>query len=66
MSGSFEDRQAQIDALLEETRFDKIPVQNRLLGLAKIGMDKPEALTSVEVKQVCYALVTHYLQMGIT
>ncbi len=66
MSNSFEERQAQIDALMKITQVDRIPVQKHLLGLARIGMEKPERLTSDETKQVCFALVAHYHQMGIS
>ena len=66
MPDSFDKRQARIDALIAETQVDQIPVQKRLLKLAKIGMDDPSSLTSIETKQICFALVAHFYQMGIT
>ncbi len=65
MTNSFEERQAQIDALIKNTQIDPIPEQKRLLGYARIGFDTPEALTSDEIKQICDALIVHYGQMGI-
>ena len=66
MSSSFEAQQARIDALLSETKVEAIPAQKRLLGLARLGMEKPESLTSDETRQICRALVIHYYQMGIS
>jgi hypothetical protein len=60
---SFEDRQAQLDAMLTNSKGEALSVENRLLKIAVKGMDEP--LTQEETKQICYALVIVYHQMGI-
>lgn len=51
MVNSFEDRQAKIDDLLQNTKTDPIPVEKRLLGLAKLGRDTPKLLTPDEISR---------------
>ena len=65
MSGSYDDRQAKIDALFQSAQFDQIPVQKKLLELARKGSDHPADLTDQEIQTLCYALIVHYHQMGI-
>ena len=65
MTGSYDDRQAKIDALFQDAQFAQIPVQKKLLRLARKGSDHPTELTSQEIQTLCYALIVHYHQMGI-
>ena len=64
--GNPEVRQALIDDMLQRaTTSDLIPIQQRLLASARRGMDDPRELSTEEIRNVCYALVVHYHQMGI-
>ncbi len=64
MTGSFQDNQNIIEALLKPYE-DAMAVEKRLLRIARLGMDDASAITTEEIKQVCFALVVHYHQLGI-
>lgn len=65
-SDQFKEAQSAIDSIFEQlgTR-ESLPANERILALAKRGVDAPEVLSHKELQQVCYALVMHYAQMGI-
>ena len=55
-----------IEAVLRSEASDVISVEKRLLKIARLGMDDVSAITPDEIKQVCFALVMHYHQLGIS
>ena len=61
----FENRQKILDDLLRKPEEETMAVEKRLLRIARLGMDDAGAITPEEVKQVCFALVVHYHQLGI-
>ena len=71
MSPSDEDPSARVRANLRLVPLtalapDPMAVHRRLLGYARRGLDDPAALSRAEVSQVCYALVVHYAQVGLS
>lgn len=66
MTKSSEMRQETIEAVLGTEANGAISVEKRLLRIARLGMDDVSAITPDEIKQVCFALVVHYHQLGIS
>ncbi len=66
MTSYSETRQETIEAMLRNEASDVISVEKRLLRIARLGMDDVSAITPDEIKQVCFALVVHYHQLGIS
>ncbi len=66
MSCDTSDDQARIDRLFADP-LTPVPVElhKRLLASAKRGMNDPSSLSGKETRDICYALVVHYAQMGI-
>ena len=64
MTASYEKNRETVEEILKP-REDVMAVEKRLLRIARLGMDDPDAITTEEIRQVCFALVVHYHQLGI-
>jgi hypothetical protein len=59
MSGTFNEQQARIDALLSSANTRASNTQ-RLQNLAKLGIESPMALSPAEIQQMCYVASAHF------
>ena len=67
MTNSSDERQKVVEDVLRNAGSgDVLSVEQRLLRIARLGMDDVTAITPEEIKQVCFALVVHYHQLGIS
>ena len=66
VTNSADDRQRVVEDILRNISGDVVSVEKRLLRIARLGMDDVTAITPEEIKQVCFALVVHYHQLGIS
>ena len=66
MTGDTSNDQARIDDLFANP-LTPVPADThkRLLSSAMRGLDDPASLSVKETRDICYALVVHYAQMGI-